>query len=274
MVIVNACTDGTHAFLESYVQQVGVDERLPMRWEAEPIPGKSYALNRGICLVESGSLAFVDDDHRVDSQYLEAVCRAFDRHPEADLFCGRILPDWDGSESDWVHDQGQYKIYPLPVPHIDLGDRAQEILPGGLVPGGGNLALRREVFDAIGYFSVELGPKGHDLAGGEDSDFVLRALNVGHRLRYVPEMIQYHYVDPQRLKMGYLLRKSLQRSRAAVAMKQVEAPAAVPLYLYRKLFGYTLQAIFSLTTNRRRFYMVRMAAAIGEIAGYRMRFQK
>lgn len=268
LIVANACTDGTHAFLESYKQQSSSDKDLPMEWVVEPVPGKSHALNRGISLMNSDAIAFVDDDHRVSTQFLQAVCKAFEQHPEINLFCGRILPDWDGTEPAWVHDEGRYKIYPLPVPHIDLGDEEKEIPHGGLVPGGGNLALRREVFDTTDGFSAELGPKGHNLAGGEDSDFVLRARNAGHRLRYVPEMIQYHYVDPQRLKLTYLLRKSFQRSRAAVVTKRKQVVGPIPRYLYRKMFEYCLKALSSLTANQRRFYLVRFVSSIGELMGF------
>ena len=53
LVIANACTDATHAFLENYARQAASDGRLPLRWEAEPVPGKSNALNRGLPLVTS-----------------------------------------------------------------------------------------------------------------------------------------------------------------------------------------------------------------------------
>ena len=106
------------------------------------MPGKSHALNSALPRVESDLVAFVDDDHRVDAGYLVAVCRAAEAHPEADLFCGRILPDWDGSEPAWVHDSGPYRIYPLPVPRFDQGDASRELTPDQAVPGGGNLFLR------------------------------------------------------------------------------------------------------------------------------------
>ena len=106
LIIANACSDGTHSFLKAYKQRFNSDKHLSMQWEVEPVPGKSHALNRGISLMNSDAVAFVDDDHRVSPHYLQAVCRAFDQHPEADLFCGRILPDWDGTEPAWVHDEG------------------------------------------------------------------------------------------------------------------------------------------------------------------------
>ena len=125
LVAANACTDRTHALLDRYIRDAAGSPtgggKLPLRWVAEPRAGKSHALNCAIPLLVSDLVAFVDDDHRVDAGYLENVCKAAADYPEADILCGRILPDWDGSEPAWVHDEGPYRIYPLPVPRYDLG---------------------------------------------------------------------------------------------------------------------------------------------------------
>lgn len=267
-VVANACSDGTHALLERYQAQARAEGWLPLSWLAEPTPGKSHALNRAIPHLSGDVVAFVDDDHRVDPGYLAAIARAARLHPEANLFCGRILPDWDGREPQWVHDTGPYRIYPLPVPRFDHGPEPQEFTVEDAVPGGGNLALRREVFERVGEFATELGPHGHDLGGGEDTDFVLRAMASGARLRYVPEMVQYHYVDLDRFELRYLMVKGYQRSRSSARIWQ-GTEAAVPRYMWRKLATYAALALFSINWSARRFYMVRTSAALGEIRGVR-----
>ena len=265
LVVANACTDQTSTFLQTYQAQATDRNWLPLAWLAEPQPGKSHALNRAIPELQSNLTALVDDDHRVDENYLTAICSAAESYPDASLFCGRILPDWDGSEPAWVHDTGPYRIYPLPVPRQDQGDSPHPIGHEGPIPGGGNLFLRRQVFDRIGGFSTALGPQGHNLGGGEDTDFVLRALNAGEQLLYIPYVKQYHYADPARLRLAYLLRKSFQRSRAGVQTGQ--AHARIPLYMWRKLAEYVFHAMFSLHWAKKRFFLVRIAAVLGEIRG-------
>ncbi len=266
LVVVNACVDETIAMLRDYDRNSRQRGWLALRWVEEPRAGKSNALNRAISLIETPIVALVDDDHRVDKNYLMAICEAIRAHPEASLFCGRILPDWDGREPGWVHDRGTYRIYPLPIPRFDQGEQPHEISLGGAVPGGGNLFLRREVFDRVGGFSAELGPRGHNLAGGEDSDFVLRALNAGERLQYVPAVVQYHYVDLDRLRLYYLIRKSYNRSRANARIWE-DRPNRVPVYMWRKLANYLFSGLLSIKPARRRFYLVRIAATLGEIRG-------
>lgn len=265
LVIANACTDETHRVLESYVQNIG--ERLPLRWIAEPTAGKSHALNRAMSEIHTPLTAFVDDDHRVDENYLVAIEEASKTWPDAGLYCGRILPDWDGTEQAWVHDTGPYRIYPLPVPRYDLGAERRIITAEeGPIPGGGNLVMRRHVFGLAGQFSTELGPHGHDLGGGEDSEYVLRAMARGVRCRYTPDIVQFHYVDPERLKLTYLLKKSYQRTRSTA---RIHGAGSVPLYMWRKLAEYCFHSVFSLSWAKRRFYWVRSAAALGEISGHR-----
>lgn len=266
LVMANACTDGTHALLEAEHRAGLADPtRIPLDWLPEPQPGKSHALNTAIPRVSGDTVvAFADDDHRVDAHFLEEICRAADTYPEATMFCGRILPDWDGTEPAWVHDEGPYRIRPRPIPMSDSGPISRELTPQDPTPGGGNLFLRGAVLDRVGHFSTDLGPQGHNLGGGEDSAFVQAALAQGERLRYVPGVLQYHYVDKERLGFGYVLRKAYQRSRGLAAAHA--KGEGVPLYMWRKLAEHLFSAMLSLSLARSRHYLVRIATTLGEMA--------
>lgn len=269
LVAANACTDGTHALLHRYQESREENGGLPLKWIAVPTPGKTHALNAALAQTDTDMVAFVDDDHRIDSNYLVAVCAAAEQHPETGMFCGRILPDWDGTEPQWVHDQGPYRIYPLPVPRFELDRAAGPIDANIAIPGGGNLAIRPEIFSVVGPFNHEYGPKGHDLQGGEDSEWVLRALSKGIELRYNPDMVQYHYVDGRRLTLSYLLRKAYRRSASMVRFSgNAQHYRLFPAYLLRKVLGYAGRFVISPNQQQRRFYLVRLSAALGEIAGH------
>lgn len=267
LVAANACTDDTVSRIQAYQTRQAESGWLPLRLIEVPTPGKSHALNCAIPEIVSELTAFVDDDHRVDENYLVTIEQAAQAWPETGLYCGRILPDWDGSEPSWVHDDGPYRIYPLPVPRFDQGNVPETITAeAGPIPGGGNLVVRRHTFTLTGQFSTELGPQGHDLGGGEDSEYVLRAMTRGVRCQYVPDMVQHHYVDTERLHLGYLLKKSYQRTRST---SRIHGNGTVPLYMWRKLAEYGFLWMFSLSWARRRFFSMRVAAALGEIQGRR-----
>lgn len=267
-VIANACSDGTHLFLENYRP---ARASLRYRWMVVPQPGKSHALNEAIPKTHGQLLAFVDDDHRVDTGFIRALHAAGQAHHDTELFCGRILPDWTGEEPKWVHAQGPYRIYPLPVPHFDLGSETKEVTPDLAVPGGGNLVLRKTAYEKVGPFRMDLGPRGHDLGGAEDIEWVKRAIAMGLRLRYLPNMLQYHYVDPKRLTLNYLMRKAYERSCSVTRLQPPGAGPSIPPYMIRKALGYLANALVSFGSDRRRFYLTRLAAALGEIKGARLR---
>ncbi len=264
LVVANACTDDTHALLSTRVELA--PPALSLDWIEEPRPGKSYALNTAIPLIKTSDIvAFVDDDHQVDAHYICSICNAVDTNLDYSMFCGRILPDWDGTEPSWVHEVGPYRIRPLPIPRSDGGPLSREITLDDPTPGGGNLFIRGSVFDRVGNFPTDMGPKGHDLGGGEDTVFIRAALSTGERLRYIPEVIQHHYVDANRFQLGYLLRKAFQRSRSLVSVHH--GSDKIPTYLWRKLLGLVFATSFSFRPGRRRFFAVRTANALGEIVG-------
>jgi glycosyltransferase involved in cell wall biosynthesis len=273
LVAANACTDRTHSVLDRYIRSgAGLPrpkDRLPLRWVAEPRAGKSHALNCAIPLLSTDRTAFVDDDHRVDVAYFESVCRAAADYPDADILCGRILPDWDGSEPGWVHDDGPYRIYPLPVPRYDLGPQPIPSPQDQVTPGGGNLVLRTSLFARVGDFSTSYGPVGRGLGGAEDHEWVLRAIAAGAVIQYVPDIVQFHYVDQTRLRLRYLVQKAYERSASAVRLMGTGGRRGlVPPFMIRKSMQYGFAAATAPDAQQRRFYLVRLAASLGEIKGH------
>jgi len=263
LVVANSCNDDTLAQLKNYSSSL---HYLPLTIIEEPRTGKSYALNRAIDIVKSDFVCFVDDDHRIDINYFNAITNSIQQNREASILCGRIIPDWTGLEPSWIHDEGKYKIYPLPIPHFELGSNSIEVSRDTKLPGGGNLIAKSAIFKKIGDFSTTLGPKGRSLAGSEDSEFILRALDACLKIQYIPNIIQYHYVDLDRLKLPYLILKSFQRTRSLILAKK-PARSSIPLYMWRKLFNYTLAMLFAFNTSKIRFYLMRLASTAGEMIG-------
>lgn len=263
LVVANACSDETPALL-SAAQMDPAWRDLPLRWIAEPRSGKSHALNRAIAETDAAALCFIDDDQFVDANFLPSLAEALHAHPEYGILCGRIRPAWDGSEPAWVHATGRYHIPIRPFPEYEFGDAPKEILAGHKLPSGGNITVRSEVFRKVGLFSTELGPQGHNLMGGEDHDFIQRCLAQGVRILYVPGLRQLHALEPERMRTGYMLRKSYLRSLSARRMSG-DPPRGLRPYLVIKPVRYGLSALFTLDANRRFHYLIRTAAALGEL---------
>jgi len=269
VVVANACHDATPQVVRSWQERSAVPG---LRLLEEPRLGKSHALNCGVSEAAGDLLIFVDDDHRVARDWLANVLAAAQAAPGIPCYCGRILPDWDGSEPTWVHDDGKYRIRPFPIPNFDLGVEPRDVTLHGSLPGGGNLFFRKSILQEVGGFDPRLGPRGHDLGGGEDVAFVVRILRAGLPIRYIPGALQYHYVDSRRLTWRYIIRKGYQRSRdlrRSTAAPPGRRLAGVPAYLFPQLCVQLWRAMATLDTDRRRHFLVRGAGTLGEIVGYR-----
>lgn len=268
LVIANACTDDTVNHLAQYKVTNAKESSITFDYELEPIPGKSYALNRAINAIPDGFLCFVDDDQTIDIHYFEAIVNAISKYPNTFIFCGRIFPDWQGDEPNWAHSNGKYKIYPPPIPIFDLGENCLSIPDEcNALPGGGHTIVHRNIFDKIGKFTESLGPTGHDLMGSEDTDFFQRAVNSGELIQYIPNIEQFHYVDKNRLKLNYLVTKSFQRNRS-ITLTRNSIGFRIPLYLIRQLIFNFINLTFSSSFLRFRFYLMRCSSTLGEIVGY------
>ena len=267
LVVNNASTDNTSTVIDEYMMNNKV---FSVKSLFEPQIGKTYASNKAIKNANGEILAFIDDDHIISEGYLNAVCKGVKENPNYNIFCGRILPNWDGTEPEWLHDNTVYPIRPFPIPNFDLGNLIVEVRPeeGMFIPGAGNLFVRRYVFQRTGLFSEQLGPRGHNLSGGEDIEFIKRALRNGERLLYIPEVLQYHQVDRSKFTLPYLLKKAYLRSMASYQFSESNV-SQVPAYFFRQVFGRLLKALFATNQNARRYYMVRLAATLGEIQGRR-----
>lgn len=266
LVIANACKDKTSEILDHYA---GVFQRLSgpdFRWLAEPVPGKSMALNLALRESRGDTLCFIDDDQYVVPTFFQALTDTLARHPEFEIFCGWMAPDWDGGEPAWVHETGKFHIGIRPFPEYDLGPNAFEIKPEHKLPSGGNISVRRCAFARVGGFSTNLGPQGHNLMGGEDIDFVKRALQAGARILYDPAIRQKHAVEAERMATPYMMRKSYLRSLSNV-MLHVDAPRGVRPYMILKLVQHALLALLSFRGSQRFYYLIRLAASFGELRG-------
>ena len=127
----------------------------------EEKPGLSHARNRGILESAGDILVFIDDDAQASPAYLENIVNYFDNHHDVQAGGGKILPLYESREPGWM------TPFLLPVVSaLDLGEKIRPF-PGRKYPIGANMFFRKEVFDRIGLFNVDLGRKGKNFLGGE-----------------------------------------------------------------------------------------------------------
>jgi glycosyltransferase involved in cell wall biosynthesis len=131
--------------------------------------GLSRGRNVGLKRASGSIIGFPDDDCWYDRHVLPSVCSFFSANPENDLLSGRTL-DADGNES-----LNRYAAESGPITRANV-----------FTTGNSNtIFVRREVIGEVGGFDETLGVGASTpFQAGEESDFLLRCLERGHRGYY------------------------------------------------------------------------------------------
>ncbi len=183
---------------------------LPLKYYFEPIQGLSSARNRGIAECSSNFLVFTDDDMDVSQDWLNAYLRASERFPEAEYFGGKIVPIWNNARPRWLKDDALPLLTGL-FGNYDLGESTRAYDAADPLPFGGNFAVKRTLFESVGYFHVGLGVKGSVPGRGEETDYLMRARALGAGGVYVGEAACYHRLQREKLKLIHAYRHGKQK---------------------------------------------------------------
>ncbi len=199
VLVNNNSTDNTEAEVARFTSDY---PDVQLRTFVETNQGLSYARNRGIKESEGNILIYVDDDATVNKEYLSGYAAFFEANPDISAAGGPIIPDYEeGEEPDWM----TYFIKRLLTAYLYFGDKERDF-PGGNYPGGGNAAYRKEVFEKVGLYNVELGRSGGNLGGGEEKDIFNKMIAAGMKFKYIPQSILYHKIPKYKLEKDYFNR--------------------------------------------------------------------
>lgn len=198
VVVDNNSTDATRERVAAFG---ACHPELHIRYIFEREQGLSAARNAGIAASQGDIIAFVDDDERIVPDFLGAYVDLFDSHPEAMAAGGCIIAEYPTGRPRWM---SRFTEQPIANP-MNYG-AAVRVFPKGKIPGGGNMAFRREALVRVGIFDTSLGRTGKSLIGGEESDLFERMAAVGIRPYYVPRAVMYHIIPAEKLTREYFLR--------------------------------------------------------------------
>jgi glycosyltransferase involved in cell wall biosynthesis len=235
IVVDNNSTDRTREVVEQFA---AMDGRV--RYLFEPQQGLSHARNAGIRRARAPLIAFTDDDVRSGPDWVAAIVRAFDDHPEADAVGGRVLPLWPAAPPVWLT-----RDHWSPLALVDHGESPVAVTaahPICLV--GANFAFRRWVFDAIGGFATDFQRVKDGIGSLEDHEFLLRLLRIGRSGVYDPRIVLHAEIQPNRLERAYHRRWHTGHGHfhARLRSEHMERTGVgtlfgVPAHLYRQALG-------------------------------------
>lgn len=193
-VVDNNSKDGTKQLVQSYQQKYG--ERIGYVFETNQ--GRSHALNAGITSTSGDLVGTIDDDEEIDSTWYQTVYDTF-TSKKIDFVGGPYVPRWAIPVPEWLPPQ-----YGGVVGWVEGGDQEtpfDSAYPGILM--GGNAVLKRSILEKVGLYATWLGRTDKGLLSGEDEDLYHRLLAAGAKGMYLPSLIIYHHVPPERLTKKY-----------------------------------------------------------------------
>jgi GT2 family glycosyltransferase len=138
--------------------------------------GLSRARNVGLEHVRAELVAFPDDDCTYPDDLLERVARRFADDPALDGLTGRAVNTLGRSAPSWATDAAG-------LTRDNVWNRAISF----------TIFLRAAVVEAVGRFDEQLGlGSGRPWSSGEETEYLVRALDTGARIQYDPELVVVH----------------------------------------------------------------------------------
>jgi glycosyltransferase involved in cell wall biosynthesis len=191
--------------VEAETQQIVnefADGRVTLRYLTETKVGLSRARNTGLQVAAGRYVAYMDDDARADTHWLEALVSAFEQASLAPAAVGgRVWLDWQGEKPGWVPDEH------LPLyTYVDHGSGAHSLENGEYLVGA-NLAFEKNALCSIGGFDPNLGRQGAVLLSGEEAAILAQLRQMRRDVYYEPAAVVWHSVDQSRKRPSWLLRR-------------------------------------------------------------------
>lgn len=175
----------------------------PLRWVTEPVQGIVAARNRCIAeALDSDILVFIDDDELPEPGLLAAAADAI-CNEGANCAGGRVVVDFAGlARPRWLEDDVLGFLAA-----VDHGPQPFWVDSEETPVWTANVAYDMAWFRARPElrFDKRYDRVGKGAGGGEDFMMFRALLNSGARIRYRPDMVVLHSVEPWRLRRGYFL---------------------------------------------------------------------
>lgn len=200
LVVDNNSKDGTETVCEIFSK---TQPGYRFRWVKETKQGLSYARNRAAREAWGSVLLYIDDDVKLPRHFVDTAIEYAKKRPSTMCAGGRIRVTFDDTDPDWIPGE----LMPMFGLH-DLGEY-DKLYPASNFPRGGNMVIRKSVFDVFGYFDTHLGRKGNQLLGSEEKHFFEKLRKNGVELHYWANLELTHRIGSNRLDEQYLREQSI-----------------------------------------------------------------
>ncbi len=196
IVVNNNSSDDT---IEQVSHFISNNPSFNIRLVTETKQGLSHARNCGMSAATTPLFAIIDDDELILPEFISSYINFFESHPDVAVAGGEIVAVYRSSRPRWM---SKYTEQPIANP-MNLGDKPRPF-PRRMIPGGGNMAIRKSAIEQHGAFDPELGRKGGQLIGGEENNLFQRLRQGGEQIWWVPNAVMHHLIPDEKLERSYL----------------------------------------------------------------------
>ncbi len=170
--------------------------------------------NIGLRVAEGDVVAFFDDDAIADRRWLEELVKMYEIY-DAIAAGGKILPLWIGCKPRYLPEEFYWLVG---ATHKGFPECIAEVRNTFT----SNLSFRTDVLKELGGFKSELVERGGIPMQSEETELCERMrITFGRGVMYNPDAIVYHKVYPEKLRLGYLLRRNFWQGYSKAIMEKI-----------------------------------------------------
>lgn len=225
IVIDNNSTDHTQEVAHSFAGRIE-----NFRVVLEHKQGLSHARNRGWLEAQGPYVGYLDDDAMASNSWCEKILAAFEESDELTAAVGgKILPWYQVPKPKWFSDVLEIR---------SCGDSAGFLPPEHARNGfsGSNMVLRKDILSAYGGFNPQFGMSGDTMYFSEETELFGRLFEDARRLWYDPEIIVYHLVSADNMKLANRFARGYKTGVAQACLQGRQVLSTLYLFNLRKLF--------------------------------------
>ena len=252
--------NNSHDNTNQVVNELKEKYRTKIRYIIEKKQGISYSRTTGAKESEGEFIACVDDDAIINKDWLETLFKNI-RTIDAEVFGGPIYPNFEIECPDWI-DQDYF------IRRYRSGDGYLNKITSQTGFSGGNMCIKKIIFEKIGYFDQTFGMKGSKMGLGEEPDFFYRLYNsdLQARLYNIDKMSITHFEAKFKLKREYL-KDRISLSSVQFSNRIIHEKGLLGfLIVFAKLLKQTLGYLINLILNNKFRYLKNKWVIIGLVS--------
>lgn len=204
VIIDNNSQDNTK---ETVIKLKRKHKSIKIKYFFEQKQGIAFARNLALKKYKGDIIAFLDDDLLVNKHWIVEVKKAIKLFPEAAVIGGRVLPRQPLSKlckEKWFTDLYKHDYRIDLITPTDKGNQIKYLRQDNFL-GGANLIIQRKYLKRIGKFQTIFGNQHRffRVFGGEDYDFIQRAIDKSFLVVYYPKILVFHKIYTYKFRKSY-----------------------------------------------------------------------